>query len=119
MERFEVIYYETEGGVQPAREFIDSLPPKLRVKVARSIDLLSVAGTLLREPDSKPLRNGLFELRTKLGPDATRIIYFFSVGRTVVLTNGFIKTTRRTPRHEIERALRYREDYLRRHHAEN
>lgn len=49
MDRFEVIYYETEEGTQPARDFIDALPVKLRVKVARSIDLLSVAGTLLRE----------------------------------------------------------------------
>lgn len=97
MDRFEVIYYETEEGTQPARDFIDALPVKLRVKVARSIDLLSVAGTLLREPDSKPLRDGIFELRTKLESEATRILYFFTVGRTIVLTNGFVKTTRRTP----------------------
>lgn len=117
MDRFEVIYYETEEGVQPARDFIDALPVKLRVKVARSIDLLSVAGTLLREPDGKPLREGIFELRTKLGSEATRILYFFTVGRTIVLTNGFVKTTRRTPQREIQKALRYREDYLRRRHA--
>ncbi|HIY51631.1 MAG TPA: type II toxin-antitoxin system RelE/ParE family toxin [Candidatus Olsenella avicola] len=39
------------------------------------------------------------------------------MGRTIVLTNGFVKTTRRTPQREIQKALRYREDYLRRRYA--
>ena len=48
-------------------------------------------GPSLREPYSKPLENGIFELRTKQGSDITRVLYFFIVGKKAVLTNGFIK----------------------------
>ena len=56
--------------------------------------------------------DGIFELRAKVGSDISRVLYFFVVGRTVVLTNGFIKKTQKTPPAEIERAKQYREDYL-------
>jgi len=35
-------------------------------------------------------------------------------GKVVVLTHGFIKKTQKTPKQEIERAEKYRLDYLRR-----
>ena len=47
-----------------------------------------------------------FELRAKVGSDISRVLYFFVVGRTVVLTNGFIKKTQKTPSAEIEKAKR-------------
>ena len=67
-------------------------------KTLRTIDLLEMNGPLLREPYSKPLENGIFELRTKQGSDITRVLYFFIVGKKAVLTNGFIKNRRRHQR---------------------
>ena len=52
------------------------------------------------------------ELRAKVGSDISRVLYFFVVGHKVVLTNGFIKKTQKTPRSGIERAKKYRADYL-------
>src|SRR5699024_3619013 len=52
-------------------------------------------GPLLREPYSKPLENGIFELRTKQGSDITRVLYFFVIGKKAILTNGFIKNLRK------------------------
>ena len=46
-------------------ELLDSLEPKLLAKTLRTIDLLEMNGPLLREPYSKLLENGIFELRTK------------------------------------------------------
>lgn len=60
------------------------------------------------------LDDGIFEIRTRAGTNLTRILYFFYVGNRAVLTNGFIKTTRKTPRKEIEKAKKYRDDYLKR-----
>ena len=57
-------------------------------------------GPLLREPYSKSLENGIFELRTKQGSDITRVLYFFIVGKKAVLTNGFIKKSKKTPKAE-------------------
>jgi phage-related protein len=43
--------------------------------------------------------------------DITRIFYFFYVKNTIVLTNGFVKKTQKTPKMEIELALKYKADY--------
>ena len=62
----------------------------------------------------KLLDDGIMELRAKVGSDISRVLCFFMIGHKVVLTNGFIKKTQKTPKSEIERAKRYRADYLRR-----
>lgn len=114
MEEFEVIFYETEDGKEPAKEFLLGLDKRMRAKMVRTINLAAVNGTDLREPYSKPLDDGIFELRAKVGSDITRVLYFFYVGKMIVLTNGFVKKEQKTPTGEIERAKRYRADFLRR-----
>ena len=64
---YEIILYDTEDGKCPMQELLDSLEPKLLAKTLRSIDLLEKNGPLLREPYSKSLEDGIFELRTKQG----------------------------------------------------
>ena len=61
---------------------------------------------------SKLLEDGIFEIRTKFGSDITRVLYFFVVGKKVILTNGFVKKTQKTPASEITLARQYRTDYL-------
>ena len=95
---YEIILYDTEDGRCPVQELLDSLKPKLLAKTLRTIDLLEMNGPLLREQYSKPLENGIFELRTKQGSDITRVLYFFIVGKKAVLTYGFIKNRRRHQR---------------------
>ena len=95
---YEIILYDTEDGRCPVQELLDSLEPKLLAKTLRTIDLLEMNGPLLREPYSKPLENGIFELRSKQGSDITRVLYFFIVGKKAVLTNGFIKKSQKTQR---------------------
>lgn len=110
--KFEVIFYEKADGTQPAKEFLLSLDKKMRAKMTRTIVMLSENGTDLREPYSKPLKDGIFELRAKVGSDITRVLYFFYVGGRVVLTNGFVKKTQRTPPSELDLAKKYRDDYM-------
>lgn len=118
MEKFNIIMYETEAGRLPVVDFLSSIKDdKLLAKIYRDIKLLEVSGNLLREPYSKALNNGLFELRTKQGTNISRIIYFFIVGNNIVLTNGFIKKTQKTPTSEIEKALEYRKDFLKRYNG--
>ena len=114
MSRFEVEFYETVSGDQPAREFLLSLDKKMRAKMADTISILQDNGYELREPYSKHLSEGIFELRAKVGSDITRVLYFFYVDKHIILTNGFIKKTQKTPQKEIDRAKRYRADYLQR-----
>ena len=112
---YEIILYDTEDGRCPVQELLDSLEPKLLAKTLRTIDLLEMNGPLLREPYSKPLENGIFELRAKQGSDITRVLYFFIIGKKAVLTNGFIKKSQKTPKAEKELAKKYKADYERRY----
>ena len=70
---FDVEYYVLPSGDKPVQQFIDSLEVKMRVKALGSIDLLAEFGNELREPYSKSMGDGLFELRIKFAGDITRI----------------------------------------------
>jgi len=54
---------------------------------------------------------GLYELRVQFGSDIFRIFCFFDEEKLVVLANGFQKKTRKTPKSEIEKALKIKEEY--------
>lgn len=113
MANFEIIFYETDNGQYPVKTFLKSIKDKkLYAKILRDINLLRQSGNLLRAPTSSSLTDGLFELRTIQSNNIARIIYFFIVGNRIILTNGFIKKTQKTPRSEIEKALAYKKDYL-------
>lgn len=114
MPGFEVEFYQMANGKEPARDFLLSLERRMRAKMVDTIVLLRDNGNELREPYSKHLSGGIFELRAKVGTDITRVLYFFYVGRKIILTNGFIKKTEKTPLSEIDKAKRYRSDYLER-----
>ena len=109
-----VDYYETENGEKPAREFIQSLPVKLEAKAYWEIGLLEQFGTQLTLPYSKHMKDGIYELRIQQSNNLARVFYFFVVGYKVILTNGFIKKTKKTPPSELDKALMNKADYERR-----
>jgi len=111
-EEFEIIFFDKTDGTKPAKEFIIKLPPKMRAKVLRVISILEANGSDLKEPYSKHLIDGIFELRAKVGSDISRVLYFFIIDRKAILTHGFIKKTQKTPPSEIIRAKEYRTEYL-------
>lgn len=114
LSKFEVEFYVKEDGKCPFMEFYYSMNKKLRAKTLRGIQLLENNGSELREPYSKMLDDGIFELRTKQGSDISRVLYFFIVGHKIILTNGYIKKTQKTDKRQIDLAKRYREDYIKR-----
>jgi phage-related protein len=110
--RFDAKFYDKPDGTKPAKDFILGLPIKMRAKIIRTIDLLETVGTDLREPHSKHLDDGIFELRAKVGTNITRVLYFFIVGRRIILTHGFVKKTDKTPPAEISKAKQFRQEYM-------
>jgi phage-related protein len=109
---FEVISYTKDDGSVPILDFIKSQPNKMQAKILMEIELLEEYGNELEGRYTKHLEDGIFELRTKFASDITRILYFFCFGKRVILTNGFVKKTQKTPANEIALAKRYRSDYL-------
>ena len=55
--------------------------------------------------------DGLYEIRVQTGSDIFRIFCFFDEGKLIVLANGFQKKTQKTPKREIEKALKIKENY--------
>ena len=114
MTKFEVIAYETENGDNPVEKFLDKLNPKMRAKIFGMLVILQEKGNQLREPYSKHGEDGIFELRCKFGSDITRVMYFFFDRGKIILINGFVKKTQKTPVAEIQLAKARRADYMER-----
>jgi phage-related protein len=112
---YNIKFYQSENGKEPIREFLDGLETKMKAKVAREITLLRDNGRELREPHCKYIDKGIFELRIKFSSNISRIFYFFYVDNNIILTNGFIKKTQKTPPREIQKAINYKMAFERRH----
>lgn len=108
---FDIIFFELPDHHCPVQEFLDSLDDKMAAKLYGLMSVLSEYGNDLREPYSKPLGNGIFELRAKVSTNITRILYFFCIGHKIIMTNGFIKKTEKTPLLQIALAKKYRDLY--------
>lgn len=114
MKKFEVLFYENENGERPIEKFMVTLDIKMRAKMVGLLEILEEKGNGLREPYSKHLDDGIFELRCKQGNDITRVLYFFYYECKIVLTNGFVKRKRKTPVSEIKLAKVRRANFIER-----
>lgn len=114
MIQFTVIFYEDITGDKPVENFLVSLDIKMRAKLIGILQILQGKGNQLREPYSKHLEDGIFEIRGKVGSDITRVLYFFYLDGKIILTNGFSKKTQKTLRKEIKLAKLCRQDYIER-----
>jgi len=94
------------------QEFFDKQNKKVKAKIVWTLTLIE---DLQRVPETylKHIENtdGLYEIRVQLGSDIFRIFCFFDQGQLVVLVNGFQKKTQKTPKKEIELALKIKAAY--------
>lgn len=101
-------------------EFIKEQTPKVQDKI---YGVLLAITTLERIPSSylKHIEGtkGLYEARIQLGSSIWRVFCFFDDHRLIVLLNGFQKKTEKTPRKEIERAMRLMDEYYHTKHSNN
>ncbi len=115
---WQVEYYKKANGDIPVMNFLLTLNAKMRAKVFSEIELLEKHGRNLREPYVKPIKGekykDLFELRIKFSSDISRIFYFTFKNNTFVLLSGFTKKTDKIPKTELDKAIRFKEDYERR-----
>ena len=97
------------------KEFLDDLNAKQAQKV---LWVLRAVRELPQVPQQyfKKLEGtaDLWEVRAEFGGDAFRLLGFWDAGRLVILTNGFVKKTQKTPEREIALAEQRKRDYLNR-----
>jgi len=93
-------------------EFFVKQREKVKAKIIWTLELIE---ELERIPETylKHLENtdGLYEIRVQQGSDIFRIFCFFDQGQLIILTNGFQKKTQKTPKKEIEKALKIKNEY--------
>lgn len=116
--QWQVEYYKKENGEIPVLEYLLTLDAKIRAKAFSEIELLQKHGINLREPYTKSIKGNkyknLFELRVKFSTNTSRIFYFTYEHNTFVLLNGFTKKSDATPQKELDKAIKYKQDYERR-----
>ena len=103
----EVIAYENHF-----EDFLLEQSTKVQDKIFKLIEAIE---TLERVPSNylKSLEGtgGLYEARIQLGSNIWRVFCFFDNGKLVILLNGFQKKTQRTPRNEMDKALKLMTKY--------
>lgn len=92
--------------------FYEELPDNVQAKIEWTLNLIRIT----RQVPEKYFKHlegtkGLYEVRIELGNNIYRIFSFFDKGNLVVLGNAFQKKTQKTPRSEIEKALKIMEEY--------
>lgn len=108
---YRVDFYVSPRGQCFIDEFLDELQPKPRSKIEARIRQLLFQGPNLQRPYADMLQDGIRELRIQFGNLRIRLFYFIHE-KTIVLTHGMLKKTGPVPIVEIERAKRYREDWV-------
>ena len=94
------------------QQFFVRQQDKAKSKIIWTLELIE---ELQRVPETylKHIENtdGLFEIRVQQGSNIFRIFCFFDNGQLVVLANGFQKKTQKTPKQEIEKAIKIKKEY--------
>ncbi len=93
-------------------EFFIKQRDKVKDKIIWTLELIQ---ELERVPETyiKHIENtdGLYEIRVQQGSDIFRIFCFFDQGQLIILANGFQKKTQKTPKNEIEKAIKIKNEY--------
>lgn len=114
---YTIEFYETQDGKCQIWDFLEELRIKsvsnkdARIQHKQAslyIELLQQNGIHMNENITKYLEDGIWELR----PGTNRVFYFFFQNDTFVLLHQFRKKSQKTPRREIEKAKKERDDYL-------
>jgi phage-related protein len=94
------------------QDFFELQSKKVKAKIVWTLSLLEdlerVPETYLKHLENT---NGLYEIRVQQGSDIFRVFCFFDKGQIVVIANGFQKKSQKTPRNEIELALKIKAEY--------
>lgn len=106
-----VIYYVSESGEIPVRDFLDTAKPSLKTKVLRILFHVSEYGFQSIIPHIKKLSGTPFwEIRI-LGTDSTRILFVTKINKQIILLHAFYKKTQKTPQREFTIAYKRYKDY--------
>jgi putative addiction module killer protein len=100
--------------LEPYKDYFWDFYNPLNQNIKEKVDyVLQIVISVQRIPAKffKHLEDGIYEIRIDVGGNIYRIFTFFDDNKLVILLHGFQKNTQKTPRKEIERAKKLRQDY--------
>ena len=93
-------------------DFYEELPDSVQAKIEWTLQLIRITQNVPEKYFAHMTgTKGLYEVRVEVGSNIYRIFSFFDKGNLVVLGNGFQKKTQKTPKQEIENALKIMKEY--------
>ena len=117
--KWEIRLYKDINGKCPVEDFMESLSEIEKDKMIKRIGELKDIGYNITRPKGVHLRDKIYELRITLTNNETRTLFFFEFDNYIILTHTFIKKTQKVPNNEIEKAIKYKKDFLQRYNKEN
>ena len=111
-----VFYREEVSGNEPVKKWLLSLSKEDRKRIGNDLRTVQI-GWPLGMPLVRNLGGGLWEVRSHILHGIARIVFMMSQGE-IVLLNGFIKKSQKTPTEELDlarkRAKKYKKEEVRR-----
>ena len=102
--RIPAIFFRTEAGGEPVREWLRGLSPGDRKRVGEDIKTVEF-GWPIGMPVCRPLGEGVYEVRSSLAQNRiARVLFYIDKKGRMVLLHGFIKKTQKTPDEDLELA---------------
>lgn len=104
----EILYFEDHF-----LNFFNNQKPEVKKKFNWTLQLISTV-ECIPEKYFKHLTgtDGLFEIRVEVGSNICRVFSFFDKGQLIIVANGFQKKIQKTPKNEIELALKLKKQYF-------
>ena len=84
---------------------------KLKARIDARLNKLCLKGNQARAPISKPVEDGIFELRASSGKVQARFLYFFRPKKVIVVAVGLFKAQSKIPRADIEKAKKIKSTF--------
>lgn len=105
-----VIFYQSDNGVEPVREWLRDLPRIDKKTIGDDVKTVQY-GWPLGMPLVDSLGHGLWEVRSKISDGRIARVIFFMDDNAMILLHGFIKKTKTTPKPELNLAKRRKKQY--------
>ena len=102
-------FYKTLQGNEPVREWLLKLKRDDRKIIGTDIQKVEF-GWPIGMPYSKPLKQGLFEVRSDISDKRIARVIFFIINNRMVLLHGFVKKSQTTPQADLDLAKKRKKE---------
>lgn len=114
-EKFTLEWYFDSSGKSNASEYFHQLTEVEKDKIFHLFKLLGDIGKIFNKQKFRDEGGQIYAFKS----DQNRLLCFFFHGAKVIITNGFQKKQDKLPPREKERAIKAKEDYIKRNRGGN